>query len=213
MRLFLSSQNLGNYPQVFLALLGENKKLAYSQNAKDDWAPEDRRAKTEEHRQQFKAAGFEFTELDLRDYFGKTEALKDFLQDFGGIWLSGGNTFALRIAMQKSGLDKFLLDWVKQDKIAFGGSSAGSIIATPSLEGADWETDIDNAKKMYGEEALIWDGLGLVDYYFVPHIGSGWFAEQAERMAKLLQEKKLPFKKLTDGQAIVIDGDKEEFLK
>jgi dipeptidase E len=213
MRLFLSSQNLGNYPGVLLELLGNNKKLAFSENAKDDWLPDDRRKKLHEHREQFEKVGFDFTELDMRDFFDKTIELRTFLQDFGGIWLSGGNTFALRIAMQKSGLDTFLSGWVKQDKIVFGGSSAGSIIATPTLRGADWETDIENAKKMYGKDSLIWEGLNLVSYHFVPHVGSGWAAAETERMVDFMMENNLPYKALEDGQVILVNGLQEEFLK
>jgi len=36
MRLFLSSQDLGNYPEVAAKLAGKNKKAAYLKNAQDD---------------------------------------------------------------------------------------------------------------------------------------------------------------------------------
>jgi dipeptidase E len=166
MRLFLSSQNLGNYPDEFFKLVGPNKKLALVENAKDDWSQADRKNKLNEHLEQFKAVGFDVFELDLREYFGKPNELEETLSKCGGIFLSGGNTFILTRALRYSGADKVLYDWVRQNKIAFGGSSAGSIIATPSLHGSELGDFPDVTPEGYKQET-IWDGLDFVSYYIV----------------------------------------------
>lgn len=212
MRLFLSSQNFGNYPEVFLKMMGSNKKLAYVENAKDDWSDEDRKNKLEEHRAQCQEQGFDFWELDLRDYFGKPAELEKALEGSGGIWISGGNTFFLRKAFAYSGLDKLLIEWIKADKLAYGGSSAGSIIITPSLRGSEHGDYPDVVPAGY-KEGIIWEGLNLVPFYVVPHYKSDWWGKEAEQMKHYLEDNKLDYYALEDGQVVVVDGDKTEVLK
>lgn len=212
MRLFLSSQNIGNYPKVFYDLAGDNKKLAYIGYAKDDWAVEDRQAKTSEHKQQFVELGFDFYEIDLRKYFGKQNNLRETLANFGSIWVSGGNTFFLRKAFAYSGLDEILVDMVGQDKVAYGGSSAGSIIVTPSLRGTEHGDNPEVVPHGYKNE-IIWEGLNLVPFYVVPHYQSDWWGKEANLMIEYLKSKNLEYYALKDGQAVLVNGNKEEFLK
>jgi dipeptidase E len=211
MRLFLSSQNLGNYPDEFLNLLGNNKRLAFVENAKDDWSPSDRKVKVDEHVKQFKEQGFDVFELDLRDYFGKKAGLKKEISKCGGVFLSGGNTFILTRALIYSGADKLLYDMVRKNEIAFGGSSAGSIVATPSLHGTELGDRPGTTPKGYKDE-IIWDGLDFVNFHIVPHYKSEWFGIEAEAMQDYFKKHEMPYRVLMDGQAIMINGDKEEFL-
>lgn len=211
MRLFLSSENLGKYPEEFLKLLGPNKKLAFIENAKDDWRPKDRQAKVDEHLKQFSGQGFKVFELDLRDYFGKPKEVEKVLSKCGGVFLAGGNTFILMRALRYSGADRFLYDAVRKNEIAFGGSSAGSIAATPSLKGSELGDQPEVTPKGY-EEELIWDGLDFVNFYIVPHYKSNWFGIEAEAMLDYFKQNNLPYRALRDGQAILINGDKAELL-
>lgn len=212
MRLFLSSQNFGNYPKVFNDMLEQNKKLAYVENAKDDWSIGDRKNKVEEHKRQCLSEGFDFWELDLRSYFGKPHELEEALADSGGIWISGGNTFFLRKAFAYSGLDKLLIKLIKADKIAYGGSSAGSIIVTPSLRGSEHGDYPEVVPKGY-KDGIIWEGLGLVQFHVVPHYQSDWWGKEAEQMIEYLKQHKIDYYALRDGQVVVVDGDKTEVLK
>jgi len=213
MRLFLSSQNLGNYPEKLAELAGTNRKVAYIGNAKDHWEPDVKTAKEEEHKAELAAAGLDAEIIDLRNYFGKPAELEKTINAgrYGLVWCSGGNTFILRRAFAYSGFDKILPKLLMSDKLAYGGSSAGAIIATPGLYGADLGDDPHEIPKGYKDE-IIWEGLNLVKNYIVPHYGSDWFGTEAEAMAAFLEMEKLSYKKLADGQVIVIDGDKEEFL-
>jgi dipeptidase E len=211
MRLFLSSQNLGNYPEEFLKLLGPNKRLAFVENAKDDWSPKDRKNKVDEHLAQFKGEGFDVFELDLRKYFGKQDELAKVLQKCGGIFLAGGNTFILTRAFKYSGARSLLYDMVRKNEIALGGSSAGSIIATPSLHGSELGDFPDVTPNGYKNE-IIWDGLDFVNYYIVPHYKSDWFGKEADAMVAYFEKHNMDHRKLKDGQAIIINGFNEEFL-
>jgi dipeptidase E len=212
MRLFLSSQNLGNYPEEFVKLVGPNKKLALVENAKDDWSIADRTSKVNEHLDQLKSIGFKVFELDLRDYFDKQKELEKVLAKCGGIFISGGNTFILTRAFKYSGAGKLLYDMVRKNEIAYGGSSAGSIIATPSLKGSELGDSPEVTPKGYKYE-IIWHGLDFVNFYIVPHYKSSWFGKEAEAMLNYFKQHCMPHRVLKDGQVILINGDKEEFLE
>ena len=212
MRLFLSSENLGNYPEVFLKMVGKNKKLAITENAKDDWSPSDRKEKTEEHLKQLTAQGFGAEEIDLREYFGKPKELEEKLQESSGLFAFGGNTFILRRACAYSGLDKILPKLLAEDRIAYGGSSAGPILITPSLRGSEVGDYPEVVPQGYKSE-IIWEGLNIVPFYIVPHCKSDWWGEPAKEMIAYLKSKKLDYYALEDGQVVIVDGDKEEFLE
>jgi dipeptidase E len=212
MRLFLSSENVGNYPEVFSKLTGANKKLAFIENAKDDWADKDRKAKVKEHQEQLENLGFDFKEINLRDFFNQPKKLNDEMQNYGAVFVAGGNTFILRRAMVLSGFDTIIKELLGQDKLVYGGSSAGSVVAGPTLHGTEHGDEPDVIPEGYIEE-VIWDGLDLVPFTVVPHYGSEWFGQQARAMEKYLKENNLPQKLLKDGQVIVVNDDKEEFLE
>lgn len=214
MRLFLSSQDLGNYPEVARKLAGKNKKAAYSKNAQDDLPPEQRNFSTPEKKRMFEAAGFEFEEIDLRNYFGSPEKLASKLSGFGSFWAAGGNAFILRRALAASGLDKTIIDLLKKDKILYGGWSAGAMIMTPDLKGADWdETDRPEIVPEGYNAKIIWQGLAQVPFYIAPHIGNEMFGDRPVGMVEYYKSRKLKYYALKDGQVVVIDGDKVEFLK
>ena len=188
MRLFLSSEGFGNYPDRLGELVGKNKKVAFIDNAKDFLEAEEREAHVQEKKAEFEALGFEFQEFDLRSYFHKNNKLLDLLSNFGLIWLSGGNTFILRRALAYSDLDNILKDLVAADKIVYGGSSAGSIIPTPSLQGTEYGDEPNEIPKGYKKE-IIWSGLNLVSFHIVPHYKSEWFREESDVMVDYLKKK------------------------
>jgi len=212
MRLFLSSENLGKYPEAFIELVGDNNKLAFIENAKDDWTIDDRSEKLQEHKHQFRQLGFDVHELDLRDFFGKADKLEDWIKDFGGVFAAGGNSFILRRAMAQSGLDKILPKMLANNSLAYGGSSAGAIVATPSLRGSEHGDYPKTIPKHY-EKKIIWKGLSLVPFYVVPHYKSDWWGKEADQMAQKLKAKNLKYYTLRDGQVIVVEAGKIEYLK
>jgi dipeptidase E len=215
MRLFLSSQDFGNYADKAFELAGNNKKAAFIKNAQDDKPSEERNFSTPQKKLMFEQAGFSFEELDLREYFGKSEELKAKLEDFGSVWFAGGNSFILRRAMRDSGLDGFIVDWLKEDRILYGGYSAGAIVATTTLHGSEIgdRPRPDVVPENYLTKETIWEGLGLVPFSIVPHVESDWFGDKARTAIEYFEANHLPYNALKDGQVIVIDGDKEELLQ
>ncbi len=210
MKLFLSSENLGKYPDIFIKMVGLSKSVLYIGNAGDYKAGIDHKAKIAEHKQQFEGLGLKFTELDLRQYFDK-KIPPTILDDYGMVWCSGGNTFLLRAAFLQSGLDKILTDKVGQNAIAYGGSSAGALLAGPTLKGAQHGDDPHAVLDTYGFD-IEWTGLELVNVVCVPHCESDWFGESAQKMIVELNKSDTPYVALKDGQVYLVDGDNGQLL-
>jgi dipeptidase E len=213
MRLFLSSYRAGKYDNELLQLVGKGTEIAYISNAKDYKEPADRQAKIEENFGYWRSIGLKPVEIDLRPYFHKPGAEK-LLAKHNFIWLAGGNVFLLRRALSYTGLDRHFYDAVRKNEIILGGESAGAIIMGPTLRHSEVENDLEDsqhyAPEPYSKE-VIWEGLELIDYVLVPHYKSGGYIGIDEYVANL-EKDKIPYKTMTDDQAIVINGFDEKFL-
>src|SRR5476651_2370709 len=98
MKLYLSSFRFGNNPERLPNLLSKNKKATVIVNAIDDAQQEVRKEKVQGELNDLQGLGIEAEELDLRNYFGKKNELKEKLSEYGMVWVRGGNTFTLRRA-------------------------------------------------------------------------------------------------------------------
>lgn len=84
MKLYLSSYHLGNEPEQLTALLGENKRAAVIPNALDYSTDQERLAKSRQREfDELSAIGLAPEEIDLRQYFGRSAALKQDLMGYG----------------------------------------------------------------------------------------------------------------------------------
>lgn len=215
MRLFLSSYRAGKYDQKLLEFIGDIKKVAVITNAKDYKPPEDRQAKIEDNFSYYRSIGIEPTEIDLRPYFHKPGA-SELLKGFEFVWLAGGNAFLLRRALYYAGLDEYLISAVKNNSIIYGGESAGTIMASPTLRGSeDDSTNEDDPRYIpegYDKE-ILWDGLGFIDYVLVPHYQSPEIGESIEGYIRYLEKRNIPYRKITDEQALIVDGEREQLLQ
>lgn len=212
MRLYLSSHGFGNHLERLQQMVGDNKKVLFIDNAKDDLSEDERQAHVAEKRLEFEEAGFEFYELDLRKYFGKSELLSKIVAGAGLVWVSGGNTFLVRRALKYSGLDEILMNDLRKDLFVYGGSSAGAIIMTKTLRGTEMGDDPYVAPEGY-EQEIIWNGLGMIYPQLVPHYQSSWFGNEAQAMIDYFEENGLKYKGLKDGEVYVVDGEFEERLE
>lgn len=212
MRLFLSSDNLGNYPGRLLEIVGSGRKAALIMNATDPHTKSERLVRARQQYELLQNLGFNVEEIDLRKYFGKKKQLAEALKMYDLVWVRGGNTFVLRRAMKASGFDQVVKDLLEKDSIVYGGFSAGAIVATPGLHGTEYGDRPDVVPAGY-DKKLVWRGLSLVPFYIVPHYKSDWFGEAADKMVSYLRKKKLPYHVLHDGEVIIVKGHNEEFLK
>src|SRR5687768_106589 len=119
----------------------------------------------------FSALRADVRELDLRTYFSRPDGLSDVLANCDLVWAGGGNAFTLLAAMKQSGFIGALKDLLDDDRIAYGGHSAGAIVATPSLRGIELVDSADPAEAIPPGYArgIHWDGMGLVRYSIAPH--------------------------------------------
>src|SRR5690348_6826910 len=106
MRLYLSSFRMGDHPEHLVSLVGvDGRRSVVIVNAMDDAPPDVRRASVELESAALADLGLGAAELDLRDYFGQQQRLRQDLSGVTTAWLRGGNTFMLRYALYRSGAD------------------------------------------------------------------------------------------------------------
>ncbi len=206
MRLYLSSYRIGDRAGTLLALLGGGKRAAIIENALDNVSATARdlyRTDVYDPTAELASLGISAEPLDLRQYFGRAEALRTHLSQFDLVWVTGGNAFVLRRAMQLSGFDDIIVDLLDADAIVYGGFSAGAVVAAPSLEGIHLIDDPAELPSGYSGE-VVWDGLGLIDHSIVPHYRSPHpETHAAERAARHLSARGLRYRALRDGEVIV----------
>lgn len=126
------------------------------------------------------------------------------LNKYSAVYVCGGNTYFIYSQMQKHGLDKALIDFVKNGGLYFG-VSAGSVIPGPSIEISGWGREGDYNK--VGLKDLT--GLKLVDFSIFPH-----FKPELQHEVEEFQ-KKIDYKvvTLTDQEAILVKNNKKIFIK
>lgn len=211
MKLYLASHGLPSDEAGLKRLhdmVGPDKRVLFVDNAKDELPAEERAAHVEEKKKEFTDAGFDFYELDLRNYFRSPEILKPLVEAAPFIWVSGGNTFVLRRAFAYSGFDSLLINALRSTSMVYGGSSAGSMIMTKTLRGTENGDDPYVIPEGYDEE-IIWDGLSLIYPQLVPHYQSEWFGKESEAIVDYYEENGMKYETLKDGEAYVVDGEYE----
>lgn len=213
MKLYLSSQKLGNYHQKLLDLLGENKNVAIVANALDDKTPEHRKIRVNKEFDLMKSIGLNPFELDLRDYFANPDKLKEFIEDKSLIWVRGGNVFILRRAMEAAKFDEIVLPKIKNGSIAYGGYSAGVIIVCKDLWASEIIDDIYSVPLDYPCVETSSKALGLLNFYLVPHYNSleEW-AKDVPKYVKHLKDKNKKFLTLCDGEVYYFNNSMKGVL-
>ncbi|MFI6316917.1 Type 1 glutamine amidotransferase-like domain-containing protein [Nonomuraea sp. NPDC050556] len=202
MRLFLSSWKLGDDPRQLDELAGEVRTMAVIGNALDAAPAELRRQATGREMDALRERGYQVSEVDLRDYVDSPQGLAERLS--GVVWVHGGNPFVLRLAMARSGADTILTGLLRRDAIVYAGWSAGACVLSPNLHGLELVDDPADTQAAYGEPAL-WDGLGLLDYAFVPHYRSPVAESEAiERVVERYEREGVAYRALRDGDVIIV---------
>lgn len=205
MKMYLSSFRLGDHPEQLSALFGANKMIAVIANATDDLQTnEERKLKVQREIEWLNALGLHADEIDLRDYFDKADKLKEKINEYGGVWVRGGNTFNLVRAARQSGFDKIILDKNKEKDFVYAGYSAGICFLTPDLHGIELVDEPNIIPAGYNSE-IIWEGLNLLDFYIAPHYQSPDHPESplVEKEVEFLKANNMPYKALRDGEVII----------
>lgn len=197
--LFLTSSNnyvtkdvINYYPNfkkglrcVFISTAAEVEK------GDTTWLDQDRQALIDVG---FDVVDFTFTNKDL-------EAVQRELDPADAILVSGGNTFYLMQEIQRSGSVQYLRDRVESG-LVYIGTSAGSIVAGPSIDAVGDLDDRGLAPDLVGDTCL-----GLTDVIIFPHWGSPHFQKRYESCMKNGYKKGKKLILLTDDQYLWVKDD------
>ena len=206
MKLYLSSYKFGNHPEKLTELAGSNKKVAVIMNAVDFGDKERQNNSLLAQIEKLKELGFEAQGLDLRNYFGKKDELREYLKSIGMVWIHGGNSFILKRAFEQSGFDVLIKEFVMSNQIIYAGFSAAVCVIAPTLHGAELVDDPNIVPEGYNPN-FNWDGLGFIPYYVAVHYQSNHpESGLIEKEVEYFKEKSMPYKTLQDGEAIVVSS-------
>ncbi|WP_102262359.1 Type 1 glutamine amidotransferase-like domain-containing protein [Mesobacillus jeotgali] len=185
------------------ALKNRIKELAGSKPFKLAYIP----SRTDKERWYFEKARPELTSWGVTDFFyfdvdqEFEESQLDEFKSCDGIFLSGGNTYLLLKNLQEKNIVTYIKEMVQEGKTLIG-VSAGSIIMSKSIKIAGFHDQNE-------VQLCELNGLGLVDFEFMPH----WNREK-HQLDELLEYSLLQEESIftcRDGDGIVIDGEKIEF--
>ena len=208
MRLYLSSFRLGDHPEHLVRLAGEGARVAVVANAIDGAPADIRRDGVQRELDDLTGLGLRPSELDLRE-LSDAGAVEAALDGVDAVWVRGGNSFVLRVAMRRSGADAVLADATRRDSLVYAGYSAGPCVLAPSLRGLELVDPVEDVERVWPGAELVWDGLGVLDRAFVPHWSSPGHpeTEMVDDVVARYDTDGTPYWKLRDGQVLVGDGD------
>lgn len=202
MILYLSSQKFGNNYSFLKEWISKNSNkillIANALHYKDKCIVS---SIVEEDKQILSHIGFDVTIVDLKDYFEKHEELKKICRKFNNICVIGGNVFILREAMKYSGFDKYLKEISKKDNCLYIGYSAGGCVLSQNL---DIYKKVDDPVDFYNKGKIIYDGIRLIDYQFIPHYKSNYHkAYLIDEIVDTCKKENIKYKALKDGEFVI----------
>ncbi len=143
--------------------------------------------------------GFNVIDIDLKDIDEPTLEAK--LTGIDLVLVAGGNTFYLLDKVKKSGFDKVIKKMLDKGLI-YVGSSAGSILCCPTIEGARRFDDPNDAPDLTD-----YSGLNLFDKVIIPHAHKEKYAERIKQTTTEMNERGLEVITLTDDQAVIVTDE------
>lgn len=142
-------------------------------------------------------------ELDISS--AHIEEIESKLRTNDIIYITGGNTFFLLQELRKSGADRVITSEVLNGK-TYIGESAGAMILSPDIEYVRLMDDIEYAPDLSNLE-----GLGIVDFYTVPHHTNFPFVKAVRKIIQKY-DSSLPLRPISNLQAIAIRDKKVSTL-
>lgn len=129
-------------------------------------------------------------------------AFRDALDAEDCIYVAGGESFRLLHGLKSTGADELLINAVRNGK-RYAGSSAGAIIAGPSIEPASVMDDPSVA-----EQLTDYSGLNLTEFVVVPHAQGTTGPYPIEVISQTVEKygKEWKLVLLRDGQALHVSS-------
>lgn len=213
MKLYLASYRLGEYPEKFKDLLvsvTKNKKVALITNALDFTNNYFELTKSvQRDKRDIEALGLEVEQIDLREYFGKTDNLRKKMSEFNAVYVRGGNVFVLRRAFAESGFDVLLYEWAERDDFVYAGFSAGVCVLSPELSGLELVDDPETDPEGYKPGFRITTGLRLIEFSVTPHFRSDHpESQKINSVVDYYLNHAVVFVALTDNDVLILEAKK-----
>ena len=132
------------------------------------------------------------------------EVIEKSISSADGIFVCGGNTFFLLQELKRKGADKLISQHIEKGKL-YMGTSAGSLLLQKDIV-ADGVDDPKYGPDLNGD----FSALGFIDFYLYVHYGSHYWGDDDEYIKEYYA--KLNYKKISDKQAVTVDGEKIEIV-
>lgn len=171
------------------------KKAIFIPTAGD---PYDNKDFVEADRIALKKYGLDIVEMDIKNK--NEEEIRKAIVGADIVLVAGGDTFYLMEKLKESGADKVIKGFIDNNGI-YIGSSAGSIICCPTIEGAE-EFDNPNLAKGLND----FDGMGVFKDVIIPHVQKEKYFERIRRATERLESKGFKVYPLTDDDVLFFDG-------
>ncbi|MEK7620471.1 MAG: Type 1 glutamine amidotransferase-like domain-containing protein [Patescibacteria group bacterium] len=198
MKLFLTSSCISEeLRKPFLKFLGnpsQQIKLYFIPTASD---VENEKFYTCKSMDDFSATGINPVWYSLK--FKTKEQIAHELADADVIWVNGGNTFYLLDVARKTGFMVIVDDLVRNKGVMYGGTSAGSILASPTIEVAGWGGD--------GADKNVVGLTDLTSLGFVPFIVHVHYEPETEKADLLSHQSAIPIYAIPDGCAVEVNNE------
>ena len=202
MKLYLSSYKLGNKIDELKSWIKEHgNKIVLIPNSRDIYEDSERlRNGILNDKMMLEEIGFDVDIISLKDYFNNQEKLFEDFNKYNAFFVIGGNTFALRKALQLSGFDDYLMNQVDNDNFLYAGYSAGICVLSPNMKGLEL---VDEPLNPYNDESVIYDGIGILDYVIVPHYKSDHpESHLVDKVVDYMNENGVKYVTLSDGDVL-----------
>lgn len=197
MKLYLAS-----YAMVTMAKITEHegrdfirKKAVFIPTAGD---PYDNKDFVEADKIALEKYGLDIVEMDVKNKDEKE--IRKTIDEVDVILVAGGDTFYLMEKLKESGADKVIKEFIEKGGI-YIGSSAGSIVCCPTIEGAE---EFDNPR--LAPELDNFDGMGVFKDVIIPHTHKEKYFERVKKATKKLESKGYKVHPLTDDDVLFFDG-------
>ena len=202
MVLYLSSQKFGKDDFYLKEWINtHNNKILLIFNALDAKEKEKINNNIKEDVSLLEKIGFDVNIIDLKEYFDKYAELKQICQNYHAFCVMGGNVFVLRQAMKYSGFDIFLKEIKENDNYIYISYSAGSCVLSGQL---DVLRKVDDPIDFYNKGEIIYDGIGLISYTFIPHYKSNYHkANLIDEIVNQCKNEKINYKAFKDGEVTI----------
>lgn len=124
------------------------------------------------------------------------------MSDTDIVFVAGGNSYYLLDKVKSSGFDKIVKKRIEEGLI-YVGSSAGSILCCPTIDGAKQFDDPNDAPNLKN-----YSGLDLINKIIIPHAQKEKYFERIKETTEIMEKAGYEVISLTDKQAVIVNGDK-----